>query len=201
MIGEWRPEAEARRALYGGDVLRRGATTASLALVEKARALLAETFADVGDPRLAQAQMDPAEYFRRMGGIRRTLYLEPEFQRAMLAVIEAGGFTPDEYACDPVRLRIVHSAGHTDPRAKPVYYGHRDTWYGHSQSLLTWWIPLDDLPADQHRAGAGEPGLDRQAPVDDQEAEGHVVQDALDLAGTLPHLHLEPLAVARQLRR
>ena len=39
------------------------------------------------------------------------------------------------------------SGGHRIPAAAPVYVGHRDTWYAHPQNALTWWIPLDDLPA------------------------------------------------------
>ena len=41
---------------------------------------------------------------------------------------------------------VIHR-GNEDPRAAPVYYAHRDTWYAHPQALITWWIPLFDLPA------------------------------------------------------
>lgn len=149
MIDPWLQEDRAREALYAGRVLRRGPTAASLALVEQARALLAETFADIGPARDAQQLMDPVEFFKRMGRVRKVLYLEPRFHRGMLETIRAAGFTAGNYACDPVRLRIVAHNGHTERRAAPVYYGHRDTWYGHSQSLLTWWIPLDDLPPSE----------------------------------------------------
>ncbi|MFT5432751.1 MAG: hypothetical protein ACI9OJ_003454 [Myxococcota bacterium] len=145
MIEPWLDESPARSALYDGRVLRRGVTEGSQTLVALTQELLAATFSDVGPPRDAQQQMDPAEFFKRMGHVRKVLYLEPQFHRAMLKTVEAAGFTPSQYACDPVRLRIVAHNGHTEPRAAPVYYGHRDTWYGHSQSLMTWWVPLDDL--------------------------------------------------------
>ncbi|MFT5429684.1 MAG: myxalamid-type nonribosomal peptide synthetase MxaA [Myxococcota bacterium] len=147
MIEPWPTEDAARRAVYAGRVLKRGANDGSKRLIALANELLRDSFDDVGPARDAQQTMDPIVFFKRMGQIRKVLYLEPQFHRAMLDAIAAAGFSPEAYACDPTRLRIVAHNGHTNPRAAPVYYGHRDTWYGHSQSLMTWWIPLDDLPA------------------------------------------------------
>ena len=64
-------------------------------------------------------------------------------------VLEESGWDLESCAFDPVRLRVVPHKGHENPRAKSVYYAHRDTWYSHSQSLITWWIPLDDLREEE----------------------------------------------------
>jgi len=59
------------------------------------------------------------------------------------------GFDPRAMAFDPLRARVILHAGHDDPRAAAVYYPHRDTWYGHPSALINWWIPLDDLAAEE----------------------------------------------------
>jgi hypothetical protein len=43
----------------------------------------------------------------------------------------------------------VSSDGHRNPRAAPIYYPHRDTWFSLSQSVIAWWIALHDIPEDQ----------------------------------------------------
>jgi hypothetical protein len=138
---------EARRHLYRGTVYQLPATGASLALVEEAQRLLRRELGD--DPRSAHARLAPAEFFDRMGAIRRLLFLERRFHHAVARVVEACGFEPARTAFDPVRLRVVLHGGHEDPRTGPVYYPHRDTWYSHSQSVIAWWIPLDDLSAEE----------------------------------------------------
>ena len=30
-----------------------------------------------------------------------------------------------------------------------MFYGHRDTWYANPQVMLTWWIPLHDVAAEE----------------------------------------------------
>ena len=70
--------------------------------------------------------------------------------------LETMGTSPDAaivsigaVAFDPLRLRIIQGGGHHNPAARAVYYPHRDTWYGHPQSLVVGWIPLDDLREEE----------------------------------------------------
>ena len=44
---------------------------------------------------------------------------------------------------------MVAHQGHENPRAAAVYYPHRDIWYGHSASVVTFWLPLHDAPESQ----------------------------------------------------
>ena len=128
-------------AVYAGEVLQLAPTDASRRLVADARARLADALGP--SPRDVRPPDD--ELFARIGAMRRELYLEPRWHDAIRAVIAACGVDPARVAFDPLRLRVVLSDGHASPRAAPVYYPHRDTWYAHPQALVAWWIPLDDL--------------------------------------------------------
>ena len=138
--------AAARSALYGGTVFKLAATDASRALADAVLALL-RTELGGADERAHSASLPPATLFACIGRVRRALYTEPLWHDAVREVIGALGFSPAEYAFDPLRLRTVLSGGHHVSAAAPVYIGHRDTWYAHPQNALTWWIPLDDLDA------------------------------------------------------
>lgn len=137
---------EARAVLYGGTVLKLPATAASRALADAVLLLLR---AELGgeDERALAASLPADALFTAIGRVRRALYTEVRWHGAVRDVIGALGFSPAEYAFDPLRLRTVLSGGHHIPAAAPVYVGHRDTWYAHPQNALTWWIPLDDLHA------------------------------------------------------
>jgi hypothetical protein len=136
-------DAELRRALYAGRVFLLAATDESRALVEVARQRLRAELGD--DPRSAHERFDDVELFERVGRVRRALYTEPHAHALLRAMAARAGFDPGETAFDPARLRaIIHGAAQ-NPRAAPVYYPHRDTWYGHPQSVVTIWTALDDL--------------------------------------------------------
>ena len=136
-----------RAAIYGGAVFQLAPTPASRALVGDALAAMREALGAADDEavRDVQARLAPEDFFARIGALRRTFYLGALFHDHVRRVIAACGWDPGGVAFDPLRLRVVAHRGHEDPRAAAVYYPHRDTWYGHPQSLITWWIPLHDL--------------------------------------------------------
>lgn len=137
-----------RSHLYTGEVFLLPPTEPSRALVDEVTSLLEVAFEGKKVRDLAQA-LPNAELFRRMGALRRTLYLEAHFQSRVKEVIRAYGFDPAWCAFDPLRLRVITHGGATNPAAQAVYYPHRDTWYGHPQGIVTWWIPLDDLSPEE----------------------------------------------------
>ena len=132
---------ELLHALYSGRVFRLQPTAASLQLARVAWELLVKALGP--DPRASYCG-NSEEHFRLLGGLRRTLFLEPEFHEHVFRVVDSIGLDPEAFLYDPLRLRVVESGGHKNPRAAPVYTPHRDTWYAHPQSLITWWIPLQD---------------------------------------------------------
>lgn len=136
-----------RRALYDGRVFLLPASDDSRRLVDFARARLRSELGD--DPRTAHRRFDDAELFDRVGRVRRALYTEALPHDLLRATAAGVGFEPTETAFDPARLRAILHRAALDPRAAPVYYPHRDTWYAHPSSVVTLWVALDDLRADE----------------------------------------------------
>ena len=142
-------------ALYRGEVFHLPANAASLALVDRARAELSGAVsAALGegvpfDVRQAHALLSPDAFFAAMGVVRRRIYLEPEGHELVRDVVASLGFDLASLAFDPARLRVIAHRGHENPAAAPVYTAHRDVWYGHPPSLVTWWLPLDDLAEEE----------------------------------------------------
>lgn len=137
------------QALYAGRLFLLHATAASMALVDAVESRLEALFVDDGGARRAAQTVPDAEFFRRIGKLRKELYTSSAFHEPVRAVLEALGLDPSRIAFDPLRLRVIHSGGHRNPLAQAVYVMHRDTWYAHPSALITGWFPLHDLPAEQ----------------------------------------------------
>ena len=137
-----------RAALYEGSIVLAPATAGSLRLVELTRAALERLF-ESEDPRTRAAELDDEDVFARVGAVRRELFTAPEVHAVLRELVGELGLDAREVAIDPPRLRAILPGGARNPRAKAVYYAHRDTWYGHPAQLITWWVPLDDLPEEE----------------------------------------------------
>jgi Phytanoyl-CoA dioxygenase (PhyH) len=142
-----RDDVELRRALYDGRVFLLPATGASMRLVDLARERL--QFEIGSDPRHAHARYGDAELFERIGRVRLAIYTEPVAHDLLRETAATAGFAADETAFDPARLRAILHGAADNPRAAPVYYPHRDTWYGHPMCAVTMWTALDDLGEDE----------------------------------------------------
>lgn len=139
---------ETRERLYHGEVFLAEASAASRAMADDAEEALARIL-ELDEPRLAHRELAPEVFFERMGKLRRHIYLGERFHEHIREVVRACGFDPAAVAFDPARIRVVLPGGHRNPRAAPVYYAHRDTWYAHPQSLIVWWIPLHDVAPEE----------------------------------------------------
>jgi hypothetical protein len=140
-------DASFRRALYGGDVFLLPPTNASLALVDLAAHLLGESLGV--EPRTSHDRFSDEEMFERIGAIRRAIYTEPHAHSLLAEMAASVGFAQRDTSFDPARLRVIAHRAAENPRAAPVYYPHRDTWYAHPMSVVTIWSALDDLTADE----------------------------------------------------
>ena len=136
-----------RRRLYEGEIFLLPANECTKALVESTLSAVVETLGT--DYRKAHADYDSVEFFKRIGRLRKQIYTGPDFHALVNKVIDSFGFDLSQQAYDPARLRVVSHEGHLNPAAAPIYYGHRDTWYSNPQGMLTWWIPLHDVIADE----------------------------------------------------
>lgn len=138
--------ATLRRDVYAGDIFLLPPTDASQAVARATCAALADALQCPPEQiREAPQELPNDELFRRIGPVRRMLYMEPAFHDHVRRVVAACGCDPERVAFDPLRLRVVLHRGHDNPLAAPVYHPHRDTWYAHPRALIAWWIPLDDL--------------------------------------------------------
>lgn len=144
-----RDNQQLRCALYDGAVYRLAAVPATLRLVTDVLSLVERELGQDGPIREAQFRRSSDELFQAVGKLRKVLYEERRFVSAMRDVVADFGFDPDENAFDPLRLRVMTHRGHENPRAAPIYYAHRDTWYSHPQCQISWWIPLHDLTEQQ----------------------------------------------------
>lgn len=140
--------ASLRERLYSGAVHQGNSTAASREAVQAALRVL-ETELGTKDVRMAHTHFTPDEFFRRIGNVRHKLFMEDEWHERVRQIASETGFDPSQIAFDPIRLRVISSGGHNNPRSRAVYYPHRDTWYSHPQGIITWWIPLHDLGADE----------------------------------------------------
>jgi hypothetical protein len=139
-------EAVFRQALYAGAIFRLPANDATRRVVAAANELIA---AELGpNPREVHARMADAEFFERVGRLRKVIYTEARFHAAVGDIMRSVGFDPTRVAVDPMRLRVVAHKGYENPAAAPIYYAHRDTWYAHSQAEITWWVPLHDVTTE-----------------------------------------------------
>lgn len=137
-----------REKIFEGTVFLTPPTAISLNLVSRINQLISEVL-EISEIRHAHEWLTPEDFFEKIGQLRKTIYLEPEYQHLTFDILEACGIARDRCAFDPFRLRVVTPNGHLNKRAAPVYFPHRDTWYAHPQSLIVLWIPLHDLKEEE----------------------------------------------------
>ncbi len=149
-IEPWRRRrsAAARAALYAGRIFKLAPTEPRCAWPTSRPGCCGANSAarTCGGSRRATP---PERLFAAVGRVRRALYTSARWHEAVRDLIAASGFDPAAYAFDPLRLRTVLHRGHEIPARRAVYVAHRDTWYAHPQAAITWWLPLDDLDADE----------------------------------------------------
>lgn len=139
---------ELRNSIYNGEIYKLDPTNESLQIVEITRRLIKEEF-NTEDIRKIYLQMDKDEYFYAIGRLRKKLFKEPILNELLVSLLAKLNFSVDDYKVEPLRLRAICHDGHLNPKAAPIYYPHRDTWYSHPQSLIVFWFPLDNLEANE----------------------------------------------------
>ncbi len=120
----------------------------SLSLVNKIQRLIRLEF-EIENIRCIHLHADPDHFFKKIGFLRRKIYLDDSYHAMTFELFEALGFKKNNIAFDPFRLRAITPFGYLNPAAAPIYYPHRDTWYAHPQSLMVLWIPLHDVEEEE----------------------------------------------------
>lgn len=134
--------------LYQGQLYKLPPDNTSLKLSNSVLALLYEQFG-IADLSKIHDTLSEENFFNAMKRIRKQLFTQPYYIDTIAESLLNLGFKPGEVAFEPIRLRAIRHNGHLNPRAKSVYYPHRDTWYGHGQSMIVGWIPLHDQTDQQ----------------------------------------------------
>ncbi len=137
------PKEGLRAAIYSGDIYRFGATKWSTRLQNFVKNATKEHLGK--NYRRTHETLSAQAFFERIGGLRSLIY-EAQYSKTCIEhIITSLGEEAIQFAYEPPKLRAVSHEGHRNPKAAPVYYGHRDTWYATPQSTINIWIPLDDL--------------------------------------------------------
>ena len=130
-------------SLYQGELYKLPVDVSVSELVEEVNCLLHDIF-QVEDIFKVHSYLNEEQFFSRMKVIRKQLFEGDKYINLLKNVFMNLGFRHGDIAFEPLRLRAIRHNGHLNPRAKSVYYPHRDTWYGHGQSMIVGWIPLHD---------------------------------------------------------
>ncbi len=82
-------------------------------------------------------------------GLREALENCPTLVDLLAGVVQELGHQPTDFAYDPPRLRYLYPGLESVTAAAPVFYAHRDTWYGNSASQINCWTPVYPVTEDQ----------------------------------------------------
>ncbi|CAM2065066.1 hypothetical protein SCOR_06795 [Sulfidibacter corallicola] len=137
--------ATARAMLYDGHVFHLEATASTRRLAAEMWAIVEAQLGESGPAREAQFRLDQPGFYSRIGHLRKRFYGTEPYHRAVFDLLQACGFQREAHRCDPMRLRVITDGGFRDPKAAPVYYPHRDTWYANPQAQITWSLALHDM--------------------------------------------------------
>lgn len=138
-----------RRKIYQGQLFARPATQGSTSLAKAVWDEVERELGADGPARTAQFRLSADEFFARVGRLRKRIYTSAQYHQRVFDLLRELGFSPADNAFDPIRLRVISHGGHHNPAARPMYHGHRDTWYSNPQSMITWWIPLHDVRPEE----------------------------------------------------
>jgi hypothetical protein len=134
-------DEQRRTRLYDGHVVVYSASPESLALVDHARALIAEAFGS-GNPETAQFEMPVEDFSALLATLKPTFIHHPESKVLIRSLLESLGCDVDLTYFDVPRMRTSTSDDYLTSGISYAFHPHRDTWYSAPFSQLNWWIPI-----------------------------------------------------------
>ncbi len=131
--------------LYQGEITSLPPSPASLELTRQANLIVKQEFHP-------EPHTMPAEEFRQAVASARSQIAEPTFQKLALKLVRELSLPPQDLLLDQVRLRAVPPGLEKIEEAAPVFFAHRDTWYGNPSCQINAWIPLHPVdPSNSFR--------------------------------------------------
>lgn len=126
------------QAIYSGELLQFDSNEAT-------RNLLKEGI-DVVKSHLALSPQNlSAQDFREALSKAREVFSEERFFDAAKACLLSFGLDLSGLYLDQIRLRALTPGLQDIPEAAPVFYCHRDSWYGNPKCQVNVWLPLQDV--------------------------------------------------------
>jgi hypothetical protein len=141
MVGREVKEEDLFQKLFRGELIQQTSSPASRKLVKAVQEVVTRCFGD-------SPESLSSESFRQSLQTARGQVSGPEFCELACASLPVLGFSSQDLQVDVVRLRAVSPGLETVEAAAPVFYAHRDTWYGNPKCQINVWLPLHRVDGD-----------------------------------------------------
>jgi hypothetical protein len=140
-------DEQRRGHLYRGTLLILPASPASMALVEHARDMIRQAFAN--DPRHAHTGLEVAQAADILAKLKPAFIHNSQTKTLLQSLLLQEGCDPQDIYQDVPRLRVAYPANYLTTGIAYAHHPHRDTWYSAPPCQLNWWMPLWDYEAEQ----------------------------------------------------
>jgi len=146
-------DVQRREAIFRGDLILYGLSSASSELCGFARELTERHFQEYSqDPQRAQFEM-PVEQFVAVAGPLKSEFTNHLHTKELVRqFLVASGCDPERTFFDVPRLRVVTHENYLSAGVGYAYKAHRDIWYSSPTSQLNWWMPVYALAPERSLA-------------------------------------------------
>ncbi len=128
-------------SLFQGSLQSYPASDASQSLAHWARQIVDQEFSKT------PLELSDKEFQRALAQARERVASE-EGRRLVFELLDTFDIAMGDLLLDVPRLRAVAPGLEHVKDAAPVFYAHRDTWYGNPRSQINGWIPLQRVSGD-----------------------------------------------------
>jgi hypothetical protein len=136
-----------RAALYQGSLFVYSPKPSTAALCAFAREMIERAFAPLV-PEDAHLALPVERYAQILGELKPAFIHHPESKRLIGALLAELGCDPSRTYFDVPRLRSSTPGGYLTTGIAYAFHPHRDTWYSAPQCQLNWWLPINELTAN-----------------------------------------------------
>ena len=140
-------DGDRRAALYEGALFVYSPRASTSALCAFAREMIDAAFAPLV-PEDAHLSLPVERYAQILGELKPAFIHHPESKRLIRALLADLGCDPDRTYFDVPRLRSSTPGGYLTTGIAYAFHPHRDTWYSAPRCQQNWWLPINELTAD-----------------------------------------------------
>lgn len=125
-------------ALFSGELLRRRCGANGLSLLEKTQELVEKSLG-------REPEALDKDAFRLGLESCRARLSDESFVALGRGILDEVGIPRKGVMLDKLRLRAIAPGLEKIKQAAPVFYAHRDTWYGNPSCQINVWLPLQEV--------------------------------------------------------